>query len=119
MKKIKCAGGDDEAEDIRGGIKQMVKNLKWSKNFKIAMLICDAPTHGTKYSGDDVSDFHPNEDIKDAIEMLIANEILLIAILFTEETFIMFDEIKLIYKNKGREDLLMYADLTEIEKGYI
>ena len=96
MEKIICTGGSDEAEDIRGGIKQMVTKLKWSKNFKIAMLICDAPTHGTKYNNG-VSDFHPDEDIKDAIEMLIANEILLIAILFTEETFIMFDEIKSIY----------------------
>lgn len=40
----------------------MVVNLNWSKTFKIAMLICDAPTHGAKYNGG-VSDRHPNEDI--------------------------------------------------------
>ena len=59
----------------------MITNLKWTKTFKIAMLICDAPTHGTKYNGG-VSDEHPYEDIKDAIELLIKNNILFIAILF-------------------------------------
>lgn len=40
----------------------MIKNLNWSKTFKIAILICDAPTHGKKYNGG-VSDRYPNEDI--------------------------------------------------------
>ena len=44
--------------------------LDWSKTFKIAILICDAPTHGALYNGG-VSDDHPNEDIRDAIELLI------------------------------------------------
>ena len=91
----------------------MVLNLNWSKNFKIAMLICDAPTHGAKYNYG-VSDFHPDEDIKDAIEMLIANDILFIAILFNDETYKMFDEIKMIYKTNDREELLIYADLSEV-----
>jgi myosin protein heavy chain len=46
LKDIKCDGGDDGAEDLRGGIKQMVKNLPWEKSFKIALLVCDAPSHG-------------------------------------------------------------------------
>ena len=45
----------------------MITNLKWSKTFKIAMLICDAPTHGKRYNGG-VTDRHQNEDIEDAIK---------------------------------------------------
>lgn len=84
----------------------MITNLQWTKKFRIAMLICDAPTHGRLYNGG-VKDNHPDEDIKDAIEMLIGNNILLIAIPFTANTTKMFDEIKKIYQNKGREDLLI------------
>lgn len=44
----------------------MVKNLSWSKTFKIAVLICDAPNHGVRYNGG-VSDRYPKEELEDAI----------------------------------------------------
>ena len=68
----------------------MITNLKWSKTFKIAMLICDAPTHGKRYNGG-VTDRHQNEDIEDAIKMLIENNILFVGILFNKSTFTMFE----------------------------
>ena len=50
----------------------MVKNLIWTKTFKIAILICDSPNHGKKYNNG-VRDNYPNEDLEDAIELLIDN----------------------------------------------
>ena len=41
--------------------------LKWQNKFKIAILICDAPTHGKKYTEKCATDNHPDEDIRDAI----------------------------------------------------
>ena len=37
--------------------------LQWTKSFKLAMLICDAPTHGNRYNGG-MPDNHPKEDIE-------------------------------------------------------
>ncbi|CAD8142287.1 unnamed protein product [Paramecium pentaurelia] len=115
---ILCQGGGDAAEDIRGGIMQMIKNLNWSKTFRIAILICDAPTHGKRYNGG-VSDGSPNEDIEDAINLLIDNNILFVAILFNKVTLPMFEEIKKMYINANREELLLFADLENTEQGQI
>ena len=80
----------------------MISNLSWSKTFKIAVLICDAPTHGKRYNGG-VSDRYQNEDIEDAIKLLIENNILFIGILFNKVTLTMFEEIKkVIYKINSR-----------------
>lgn len=75
---------------------QMIKNLTWSKTFKIALLICDAPTHGKRYNAG-VSDRYPNEDIEDAIKLLIEHNILFVAILFNKITLTMFEEIKKVF----------------------
>lgn len=96
----------------------MINNLKWSKTFKIAILICDAPTHGKRYNGG-VSDRHPDEDIQDAIELLISNNILFVGVLFNKVTFQMFEEIKKIYKDYDREELLLLANLEGTEQGKI
>ncbi|CAK65713.1 unnamed protein product (macronuclear) [Paramecium tetraurelia] len=118
LSDIPCAGGGDAAEDIRGGITQMVQNLDWSKNFKIAVLICDAPTHGKRYNGG-VADRYPNEDIEDAINLLIEKNILFVAILFNKFTLPMFEEIKKIYQKAEKEELLLFADLENTEQGKI
>lgn len=98
LKDLPCVGGGDFAEDIRGGIKQMISQLGWSKTFRIAVLICDAPTHGKRYNGG-VSDRYPNEDIEDAVKQLIENNILLVGILFNKMTLVMFEEIKKVMSN--------------------
>jgi myosin protein heavy chain len=81
------------------------------------MLICDAPTHGKRYNGG-VSDRHPTEDIEDAIEMLIDANILFVGILFNKVTLTMFEEIKKIYKNRDKEELLLLANLEGTSEGY-
>jgi myosin protein heavy chain len=116
MRDISCVGGGDVAEDIRGGIKQMISNLKWSKTLKFAVLICDAPTHGERYNGG-ASDHHPNEDIEDSILMLIENNILFVGILFNAITFQMFEEVKKIYREYDREELFLLANLEGASEG--
>lgn len=96
----------------------MITNLTWSKTFKIAVLICDAPTHGKKYNAG-VSDRYPTEDIEDAIKMLIDNNVLLVGILFNKITLTMFEELKKIYATYDREELLLFADLANTEEGRI
>lgn len=44
----------------------MTNILKWDKPFKIALLICDAPSHGSKWAGKCLDDY-PNEDLSDAL----------------------------------------------------
>lgn len=96
----------------------MIQNLKWSKTFKIAMLICDAPNHGKRYNGN-VSDRYQNEDMEDSIRMLMDNNIMLIGILFNKTTYTMFEEIKKIYRDEDKEELLLLANLQGTSEGKI
>ncbi|KAM3137900.1 hypothetical protein pb186bvf_009981 [Paramecium bursaria] len=116
LQKLGCNGGADFAEDVRGGIKQMLdKNfLKWETSFKVAILICDAPSHGRKYNvncGDD----YPNEDLRDAIELMIKAEILFIGIIFNKHTEKMFNQIEAIYKENNRNEFFLRFDLRKID----
>lgn len=63
--------------------------LKWTKGLKFAILIADAPSHGREYNGG-AGDNYPNEDMRDAIEMMISLEIILIGVHFVKSTEIMF-----------------------------
>ncbi|CAD8119981.1 unnamed protein product [Paramecium sonneborni] len=110
LKNINCDGGDDGAEDLRNGIKQMINNLKWEKYFKIALLICDAPCHGQKWAGN-VLDNHPNEDLGDALQQLINKNIVLIGIEFTSSTEVMFAQMKNYYANQNKQSMLIVVDL--------
>ncbi|CAD8067348.1 unnamed protein product [Paramecium sonneborni] len=91
---------DDEAEDIRGAIKQVCK-LDWSSDQRTAILICDASRHGKKYNGS-WEDNYPDEAIQDVIEELINNSIKLIALNFTEYTTVMYEKIKKIYEKSSQ-----------------
>lgn len=44
----------------------MVRNLKWDKFFKLALLICDAPSHGSKWAGK-VLDDYKNENLEEGL----------------------------------------------------
>ena len=45
---LRCIANGDEVEDVAGGLDKALK-LNWKSNNKVAVLICDWPTHGTKY----------------------------------------------------------------------
>lgn len=50
----------------------MINNLNWKTKFKIAMLICDAPCHGTKFHNlKREQDNYPNDDLTQAVELMI------------------------------------------------
>ncbi|CAK84497.1 unnamed protein product (macronuclear) [Paramecium tetraurelia] len=110
LKKIVCDGGDDGAEDLRNGVKQMLNNLKWEKYFKIALLICDAPCHGKKWAGK-VLDDYPDEDLEDALQLLINKNIVLIGIEFSQNTDVMFAQMKNFYAKQNKQQMLIIVDL--------
>ncbi|CAD8088011.1 unnamed protein product [Paramecium primaurelia] len=110
LKNITCDGGDDGAEDLRNGIKQMINNLKWEKYFKIALLICDAPCHGKKWTGN-VLDDYPEEDLEDGLQQLINKNIVLIGIEFSQNTDVMFAQMKNFYAKQNKQQMLIVVDL--------
>ncbi|CAD8169819.1 unnamed protein product [Paramecium pentaurelia] len=63
---LEATGGNDQAEDVAGGIEQVLK-LNFSKHpdsILCTFLISDAPTHGKQYHDNKVEDEH-NDEIKD------------------------------------------------------
>lgn len=51
ISKLEAIGGDDEPEDVAGGLYQLL-NLSWHPNsIKLANLVADAPSHGRQYHG--------------------------------------------------------------------
>ena len=60
MNRIEAAGGDDDAEDVFGGLEK-VGELEWSAPTRIVFHVADAPCHGSKFH-DGVSDSYPNGD---------------------------------------------------------
>ena len=61
----------------------MISNkLNWQTNFRVAVLICDAPAHG-KNVNMGCGDNFPNDDITPTINKLIDQEILFIVIEFS------------------------------------
>ena len=51
LNKVKCCGGGDAAEDIRGAIKYAIKNMSWKGCHKFMILVADAPSHGKNFNG--------------------------------------------------------------------
>ena len=60
VNRIEAAGGDDDAEDVFGGLEK-VGELEWSAPTRIVFHVADAPCHGSKFH-DGVSDSYPNGD---------------------------------------------------------
>ena len=49
LENIECTGGNDEAEDIRQGIKDSIAKLQWkTKKRRYIILIADSPCHGKR-----------------------------------------------------------------------
>jgi len=71
----------------------MCQKISWDKPFRLAILICDAPTHGVNTNGG-CGDNHPNDDIRDAILMLIKLDIMFVGLNFTRYTKTMYTYIE-------------------------
>ena len=63
---IRCSGGGDGAEDIRGAIKKAIEVMSWNGREKFLILVADAPSHGKKYNNG-ISDNYPEEELDDAL----------------------------------------------------
>ena len=92
MTGIKCSGGGDGAEDIRGAIKKAVQVMSWAGRMKYLILVADAPAHGKKYNNG-ISDNYPDEELEDALELLIQRDIRLVILQVTKSTSRMVAEI--------------------------
>lgn len=105
ISQIEVYGGGDEPEDIAGGL-QLVLNMKWESNARYAVLVCDAPCHGSQYHGtmyDKYSDGDPNGlVIEDLIESFVKKKITLYCVEINDSTKKMFSIMKNIYE--GNKD---------------
>lgn len=71
----------------------MCENISWNTPFRLAILICDAPSHGKNYN-DGCGDSYPNDDMRDSIIMLIKQDIMFIGLNFTRHTKKMYSYIE-------------------------
>ena len=54
ISEVYTSGGGDLPEDVAFAL-ELALNKSWKSNAKFAIFIADAPGHGTKYGGDDIS----------------------------------------------------------------
>ena len=105
ISKIIVGGGDDTAEDVAFAFEKAVEK-KWGKNsIKFAVLICDAPCHGSKYHDPNLIDYYntgvPNrENIEKLVAELCDKNVSLCCVELNKNTKIMYDIFEEIYNNK-------------------
>ncbi|CAK88370.1 unnamed protein product (macronuclear) [Paramecium tetraurelia] len=117
IEQVKCTPNRDLPEDVEGGMKQMLNNIPWQTKFKLAILICDCPCHGTKFHNYRKNeDFQPDADFTPTIERMIQEEIFFIGIIFTKHTIKMYEEITKIYQRHGKEEYFILSDLSNISQ---
>ena len=57
-------GGDDEAEDVAGGLEEVLK-LSWTNEdpaVRVVIFVTDAPPHGKQFHAITVGDHYPKGD---------------------------------------------------------
>ena len=79
IKKLKCEGGDDVCEDIKGAF-QKVQEIKWTSCQKFVVLIADSPCHGLKYHKNPNWDSWQNEDMTMELKQMANQDIIFIGI---------------------------------------
>ena len=142
IKDLEVDGGGDIPEDLAGGLELALKK-NWGTGKKLAILITDAPCHGTEfhdldqnkeiykdnfpngyYEGEEVYEDFQRRDIKILVEELAKNEISLICLdilKVTEKMFNIFKEkYELVNKSKffciekGKLDEIIIKKATEL-----
>ena len=109
LQKVKCFGGSDTPEDVRGGLTRAVTDLSWKGDHRFVILVADAPCHGKQYHND--SDDHPNEVIDRCLWLLMKEDITLLGLEFLDQTKIMYDEFAKIFGSKGFSQLFDREDI--------
>ena len=94
LENIVAKGGGDDAEDVAGGLFAGY-NMSWRSNARYAILIADAPGHGSKYHDKEVEDDYPKGDpnglvLEDLMKKYVEKNINLCLTTITDYTDIMF-----------------------------
>ena len=108
ISETRVEGGDDECEDMVGGLKRAL-NYTWKSYSRFAMLIADAPCHGVQYhemSGGVDFDYYPDGDPEDKIDEIIQKyaekNINLLCLNLKQTTVKLYNNFK-IYYEKGKK----------------
>ena len=99
LEKIKPYGGGDAAEDIRGGLENVLDRLEWKGRKKYIILIADAPCHGKKFNGGCSDNYPDDKGLKEVLDKIIDNEFFFIILELDDSTNVMVEEIKKIYSS--------------------
>ena len=84
--------------------------MSWGGRMKYLILVADAPTHGKKYNNG-ISDNYPDEELEDALELLIKNDIRLVVLQVTKSTSKMIEEMKKFYSVRHMDEYCYYFNL--------
>ena len=106
--KQKAIGGGDLAENVIGGLSYGLQQ-SWQSSAKYAVLICDAPSHGSTYYKGKIDDKFPEGDpegrkLEDLIIQYARNGIMFYAIKIHEITDKMYSIMNEVYQKEcGRK----------------
>jgi vacuole morphology and inheritance protein 14 len=124
LDEITCIGGGDDAEDVAGGLNAGL-NMNWRSNARYAILIADAPGHGSQYHTDEVQDDYEQGDpnglvLEEIMEKYADNNINLCLTRIDDYTDIMFEKMTKAYKarsekstDKPKIEIIEYLDDEE------
>lgn len=131
IKDLEVDGGGDIPEDLAGGIELALKK-SWGSGLKLAILITDAPCHGTEFhdldqNKENYKDNYPNgfykddkgeeyeefkrRDINSLVQELAKKEISFVCLDILKYTEKMFNIFKEIYEKENK------SEFFSIEKG--
>ena len=107
LDEITCIGGGDDAEDVAGGLNAGL-NMNWRSNARYAVLIADAPGHGSQYHTNEVQDDYESGDpnglvLEDIMEKYVDSNINLCLTRIDEYTDIMFNAMIKAYQAKSEK----------------
>ena len=107
LDEITAIGGGDDAEDVAGGLNAGL-NMSWRSNARYAILIADAPGHGSKYHDKDVEDDYPKGDpnglvIEELMQKYVQKNINLCLTRIDDYTDIMFKAMKEAYSKESQK----------------
>ena len=107
LDEITCIGGGDDAEDVAGGLNAGL-NMNWRSNARYAVLIADAPGHGSQYHTNEVQDDYESGDpnglvLEDIMEKYVDSNINLCLTRIDEYTDIMFKAMIKAYTAKSEK----------------
>ncbi|KAA0153917.1 hypothetical protein FNF29_02905 [Cafeteria roenbergensis] len=62
VKTLSASGGGDEPEDLLGALTTSANTLSWEGRVRLAIVLTDAPCHGSNFHAEDIADSLPDPD---------------------------------------------------------